>query len=1790
MAITFTSTMAGASTDYVRYLFGSPQKTDRYLDSTLLDFSLASGDNPAFVKLQRGAYITINSTKYGKWFTGYITTDPELEYLGVNAAHQPVWGYRYQATSDEYLLSLKAIGVMPTFLNATMGQILKTLVNKLAPGIFDVSNIQDGPLVAQYTVDTTKTFYNVQKELCDASSYLFYANDHKLYFMPQDSVSKTITLDGNDRHFSPNRLQIKASQNPVINDVTVLGDLEPQTYMSEYFVGTGLDADFPLIAGPYGTDSTVLLDETFSSPSLDSSKWQLTDLSGYFSISNGYMNVVGGDGTWYNNWFSSLYPIPLSGKLRLTHGEWDFVPSGGNCGRGVIGGLWSGGLPSNSLAHCIYGVLMNANVLTPLVNGVSDSTQSITVDLAKRYVIRTIVEFGYAHRTRQTYSYLDDTGTRQEVSSSAPADTATWSTVITEIDPSNGRMTNQWRWKNTAAVSASYATYMPIVTLDLHATVTSITISVPLFASLDLAAAVPLVNADFSEWADTTTPLGWINNNGGTKYVDPGNPATSPPDIIFAPDGGGNASIDQKIDKLVQAKTKYNVIVSLKGSSPTGTITVKPVGTGISDPGITVSASSLNAGTYQVFTGTFIVSPGYTTVPADLIIRISMSGIASGTTIVVSNVALMSDWSSQIVGPNEIDTMDGLAPVATITAPNVGAQTASTYTGTAQYNPGQAHLTFFKDSVTLSSDIPPANMIIRLAYRAAGAAAGRVTDGTSISAEQTAWGDDGVRAVVRTDLSPRPQTSMDAEAAAAAIVNESSYTHYEGSYTQFSTYFTTEPISGAILKFTHLTSMAADLQAEQINEVVTTLQSIPHELFSHQITFGTPDYMRKVYAKIGQPIGTYQRTNEGDYQIPIIDATAIGTNFCDDVPRPLIVGWDDNWVYIDAGQNLPPGGHFEVRYTDEGWGTNDGKNLWYRWTTRQFPVPRSLRGRVVFIKLNVGSTYSRFASGVHVAFPSDLNSQDGSGASVPPASATTITDAHLTSGPTVVTTKQGVKTWGAAFAWTNPSTDPAFEKAELFVQKLKVSDSTPVADDPESIVHKVGEVKGAGVEAAVAFDGWPFPKDETTVKYRFTIKTVNKAGVETSCTTAFSSNPWLDVQVLDIGPTIPASALDPATIGLGLIGDDFGLKFGYPQASNILQNPEFEDGLKKWTASDPTSITVQSSGAYTGAKCVKMVGDGKFLKQTGIACKPDDTFTFTCYMKTSSLPVNGVISIFLQFWNADRSTMLLQTSSAGYSATGSGANTTWTKLAVDGLAPANSSQFDVVIELATNSSGYFLVDTAVCEKAFNVGTGVQWVLGQVSVHDVPGSALADGALDDLAKFGSSLRPMKIVTSLPTLPDSANYPAGAAIVLNDGAHYKVYRSTGSAWTSAVDGGDILAATVTAQAFQAGSVTAQAMVVGNFDNLCVDPGFEKSSPVLTSGNLGTNWTPETSAPNGWSIDNTAGHSRSGNNCLVFANASGNGAFPFARNSNIIDCKPDDQFYVEAWMFSTVGATGSGLLRVIWKLKNGTESASTYTMSPTVGTWQEASLTVTAPSNAIAAQLTLGVSCPSSGGAGSWFFDDVYVHKIVVTSYIADAAIISAKIASLQVNDGHITNLAASKLTAGTLAVGVVYAGQVNVAQVNAGQFTSQTMQVSQNGYVAQIDSFFNADLGGWVGMSMSHVGYNDHLDITSNGWAIYAPSGTLCTHAQAGGFTSGTVNGITSSFDFGSLRMLRNGYQRVYLSGYQGAVECEYIKFYDHTNTGVPSVIGHLWCSGGHLYFGTSDPSPGNTWSSAGTLIV
>lgn len=910
--MTFTTPSNGF--DYSKYIWGDPITKQASVNvPSLLDFSLVPWDGN-FIKLGRGTYIVVDTITYSKWFTGYITNDPSLEYLGTKNGN-PVWGYKFQATDDSYVLNLYPLGVMPPFTNTTQGAIIRALTQRLRPGQFDTSNVADGINIARYVVDPNKTFSDVVKEFADQSYYQFWANNKKLYFQQQDANASGVVVDGSSKHFTPSNLTLQPSlSDKIINDAVVLGDIEPQNWMTEYFVGDGYTGKMPLVSSVFGSDRNTLLSDNFGGSSIDQNNWTVVDTANdYIQVYNGYLNTLGGTNTGaFDTYLQSANLIPLEGHLRLTHGEFDFV----SASDGVIGGIWTA-VPGalNPLSTCLFGIRCtksgNDTILQPLINGSVDTSQSVTTKTNCRYVFRTILTIREALRRRNIYPYATEAGRVEWLSPYQLSDVADFQTFITEIN---------------------FSPEAPVLGSTAGGT---------------LAATTYYVR---------------------TSYVTPDGETPASSESYVA--AGANNLLTVASPSPQAAATGWNVYVgtafgqeTLQNASPLAISTswTLPTG-GLTTTGAVPPASALGSVTNEyVWYNTGVSIPSSTeyayympVVLNDL--HVTVTGITIDLPMQVDlqiKPKGSSTWSKKLVGANEIDSMDGIAPYATITTSGGGVSHKSSVLGTKNFNAGQATLEFFKNSTSQVTQVPQPGDIVLLRYRSAGAAMARVQNRTSVATEASEWGDLGIRSITKTDLKPLPRSSYEAELAAAAIVLNNGYQHYQGTYGCDSQYTSTaEPMPGRFITFQNLPSQFPSLQAEVITQVTTKLMgSSPtlNEYFKHEVTFGHADWTRQLLATFTNPTSVFMprdTTEVPDY----IDATSVGNTVLQDVWGATLNSWDANYLYFNTNQAPPSGGGFEVRYTDVGWGCDPGKNLVGRFYTQDFRVPRNVRGKLVWVR------------------------------------------------------------------------------------------------------------------------------------------------------------------------------------------------------------------------------------------------------------------------------------------------------------------------------------------------------------------------------------------------------------------------------------------------------------------------------------------------------------------------------------------------------------------------------------------------------------------------------------------------------------------------------------------------------------------------------------------------------------------------------------------------------------------------------------------------------------------------
>ncbi len=1155
----FYSTNAGTTPDYIRYLASNPVKNDRINDATLLDFSLSPTDS-SFVPLRAGNYIVFTSKTYPVWFTGYITNDPDYQYLGKSSSGLPVWGYKYKASDDSIILSVSPLGVRGPYINMTQGQIISALADEICPGLFDCSNVQSGAIYPRYIPDPTRTFNDVVSDFCKAANYRFMALNHQLFFVPV-TTGAALTVDGSDkRMFTPANLSVSTSPNPIINEAVVVGQVEPQNHVSEYFVGDGSTGDLPLASSVFGGVSSVLLDDDFSSASIDTSKWTIYDpASEWLNVSNGFLNSLGGNGTNALDVHLDAYAmLQLQNALRLTHGDWDFIDNQTtSILQGIIGSLWTGA-PSmtdiNTYPGCVHGLRI---ARTP--NIISDSdisgdwphedsllakvlgggavcgnaiqytgtgsasgthywyTRTISVTPGQRYAISGYIDArnvisgmpSWAVHSPDLATYyggaFQNPGVTGRVSSSfvVPAGVTQ---VVVVCDLNNCTVTNgaSLRLSNPQLESGSTATpYMQGVQCAVspnlvpdsgnlnatngylnqtqYGTWSASTEIAVLVTGLALGCTWEYIGQGIPSGAYNVASQSFAVTPGQTYtlsgFIDGTNVTAGNPEWVISDVnvGIGYASAQQQPGRLGYVQATFTVpagVTQVKCAALTNNCTVlsgatllwscpqlelgsvaspyQPTGptnaaqrailahdvehgavilskwfqintstrnvlrtildvsqqvppsrtfTGLNAQGQLVTYGcaasptpiSLNPTVYvseiDPLTGALDVGFPLTfasslQLPANELNLVYTLMACNDLHAAVTGVTLSSpipatleimpkgatSFTTKLLGPNDVDGLDGLTSYATVNQSGGSSSNTNPTLGNPPYDEGSPKLVFFKDSNRLTSTVPQVGDIVHFKYRRAGNAAGAVRDTNSVAALAASWGDSGVRTVFHNDLSPLPATSAECELAAAAIVGENSFTHYNGSYTVYSDYVTAEPLAGMILPFTNLPAGTFGVSsfAEIIYQVNTTFDyrgNDSTEHFIHAIQFGNSNGDELLREQLSQfqsqqdilinpdtvsapPYVTY--AGVGKTTAPDIDALTL------DFTRGNGYGVDDDFIYATTNCSVPVyngfTGFFEVRYTDDSWGSDNGKNLVTRSLGPQFAIPRTPRGKMVFVK------------------------------------------------------------------------------------------------------------------------------------------------------------------------------------------------------------------------------------------------------------------------------------------------------------------------------------------------------------------------------------------------------------------------------------------------------------------------------------------------------------------------------------------------------------------------------------------------------------------------------------------------------------------------------------------------------------------------------------------------------------------------------------------------------------------------------------------------------------------------
>jgi hypothetical protein len=308
-----------------------------------MQFSLVA-NFPGFIVPVTGARVVLVRADGSFVFTGYVTAAPQYEYLGWGE-QAPVYRYNVVAQSDEVLLNQKALPNRAPFVERSAGSALRQLAQDLLPGLFNTGAVQNVETLAAYAVNPQESFSFHAAEIALAARASFRAMNGALILAAVGGA--TYALNEGDPNFSPEGLWLN-SPNLLANELTVIGQDEPQAYVRDYFVGDGESLNFYLSQEPFAQARPALIDEEYLGPGLDPTTWVVEDPSSVVSVVAQTLQIAGGTGVDGQTTVSFIEQIELGGALELQHGDVTFSAAS----HGVLGGLYAGAI---SVAGCLAG-------------------------------------------------------------------------------------------------------------------------------------------------------------------------------------------------------------------------------------------------------------------------------------------------------------------------------------------------------------------------------------------------------------------------------------------------------------------------------------------------------------------------------------------------------------------------------------------------------------------------------------------------------------------------------------------------------------------------------------------------------------------------------------------------------------------------------------------------------------------------------------------------------------------------------------------------------------------------------------------------------------------------------------------------------------------------------------------------------------------------------------------------------------------------------------------------------------------------------------------------------------------------------------------------------------------------------------------------------------------------------------------------------------------------------------------------------------------------------------------
>ena len=368
----------------VHRVLNGPAELKAALVATTLDF----------VVPPTGARVELIKDNGDKLFTGYVLDPPVYEYLGWGMSG-PMYRYTLIAISDECLLDRKMVPARAPVVSRSAGDVLTILTEDVLPGTFDTSAINDVEMLGYFEFDSRKTWSEHAAEIACRARARYRVQDGQVIL---DAIPPAVhEISESKAGLAASDLKLECIDR-VLNEYTVVGNVEPQAYVKNYFCGDGLSMRFDLSEIPFTRQNRILLDEEFKGGALDPVQWSVRGSPNSISVSGGRLCIEcsGPDGSTVVQFSGD---IELGGALILQHGQVNFTaPSSG-----VIGGLYVGEI---NQPDCLAGFQISPNGgqcnIQALVNG-GTVGPSITTTAGHQYTMTSRLYASEIYRRKELF-------------------------------------------------------------------------------------------------------------------------------------------------------------------------------------------------------------------------------------------------------------------------------------------------------------------------------------------------------------------------------------------------------------------------------------------------------------------------------------------------------------------------------------------------------------------------------------------------------------------------------------------------------------------------------------------------------------------------------------------------------------------------------------------------------------------------------------------------------------------------------------------------------------------------------------------------------------------------------------------------------------------------------------------------------------------------------------------------------------------------------------------------------------------------------------------------------------------------------------------------------------------------------------------------------------------------------------------------------------------------------------------------------------------------------------------